>query len=275
VPTQTEVTLAAGAAKRARLNGTPLRAAEQLRSEIGTLVFTPDRLAVVKGGPGVRRSYFDRVLGRVLPARADLPAGYAATLGQRNAALRRVGLGHSSRDALEPWTARIAELGAELVDARRETIASLRFPFAEYADALGLPAASLEYVGEPPTAEMLAARLQRDIERAITGVGPHLHDEAVLSDTRDLRVFGSQGEQRIAVLALLLAEAQLLLDRRGAPPLLLLDDVLSELDAGRRLALAERLVGRGQALITATSASALPLASAQVLEVRPGSVTAA
>ena len=74
-------------------------------------MFTPDRLAVVKGGPAVRRAYFDRMLGRLAPARASLPTDYAAALAQRNAALRRVGGGLSSRDALAPWTEQVATLG--------------------------------------------------------------------------------------------------------------------------------------------------------------------
>src|SRR5207237_4165282 len=122
-PTQTEVLV--GAQKRARLNGANLRSAEQLRTELATLVFTPDRLAVVKGGPAVRRAYFDRALGRLAPARAGLPLEYGAALGQRNAALRRIAAGVSPRDALEPWTRSVVELGAQLVAARREAIARL------------------------------------------------------------------------------------------------------------------------------------------------------
>ena len=87
------VTLRQGQAKEARLNGARLPSAESLRREVATLVFTPDRLAVVKGGPAARRAYFDRVLGRLFPARAGTPQDYAATLAQRNAALRRVHFG--------------------------------------------------------------------------------------------------------------------------------------------------------------------------------------
>src|SRR5438270_687127 len=111
---QFEVSLELGGAKRAKLNGAPLRAAEQLRLEVATLVFTPDRLAVVKGGPAVRRAYFDRVLGRLAPARATLSAEYGAAVAQRNAALRRIAAGFSSRDALAPWPAQVGELGAAL-----------------------------------------------------------------------------------------------------------------------------------------------------------------
>jgi DNA replication and repair protein RecF len=265
-----EVTLRPGDARKARLNGATLRAAEQLRSEVSTLVFTPDRLVVVKGGPAARRAYFDRALGRLFPARAGMPAEYGAAVAQRNAALRRVVIGASSRDAVSPWTERVADLGSALVEARREAIALLAPLFVECAYELGLAGGELRYDADPPTAEALEARLDDDLDRGTTGLGPHLHDIEIRADDRDLRRFGSQGEQRLAVLSLILAEAALLSERGPAPPLLLLDDVLSELDEGRRAALAERLAGPGQTLITATAASALPAEPAQLVEVTPG-----
>lgn len=270
-----ELTVAVGEGKRAKLNGAPLRAAEQLRSEVATLVFTPDRLAVVKGGPAVRRAYFDRALGRLSPVRAQLSTDYAAAVAQRNASLRRVAGGFSSRDALAPWTEQVATLGRQLVEARSEVLATLAPAFAERAGELGLPAARMTYDGEPPSVEVLEARLDRDLERGSTGLGPHLDDVVLTSGTRDLRSFGSQGEQRLTVLALLLAEAELIAVRRGFAPLLLLDDVLSELDPNRRRVLAERVRGVGQTLVTATDASPLPIEPAQLLEVTPGLVNAA
>jgi DNA replication and repair protein RecF len=267
-----EVTLQQ-AGKRAKLNGAPLRSAEQLRGEVSTLVFTPDRLAVVKGGPAARRAYFDRTLGRLQPGRAPLPVEYAAAVGQRNAALRRVQVGASTRAAVAPWTEQVATLGARLVEYRQNALAVLSPVFADRAGELGLPDAALEYVGEPPTVEALEARLDRDLDRGVTGLGPHLDDVAVRSGERDLRSFGSQGEQRLAVLSLLLAEAEVIAERRGTPPLVLLDDVLSELDATRRRTLAERIGRVGQAVVTATGADALPLEPAQLLEVTPGAVS--
>ena len=272
---QLEVTLELGESKRAKVNGAPLRAAEQLRSEVATLVFTPDRLAVVKAGPAVRRAYFDRALGRLAPTRAQLSTEYAAAVAQRNASLRRVSGGYSSRQALAPWTEQVATLGRALVDARNEVIAALAPGFAERAGELGLPAARMTYEGEPPTVESLEARLDRDLERGSTGLGPHRDDIVLTSASRDLRSFGSQGEQRLTVLALLLAEAELIAERRGYAPLLLLDDVLSELDPSRRLVLAERVQEAGQTLVTATQASSLPLEPTQLLEVSPGLVQAA
>ena len=272
VPLELEVVLEAGAGKRAKLNGAALRSAEQLRSETATLVFTPDRLGIVKGAPAVRRAYLDRALGRLSPARAQLPAEYGAVVAQRNAALRRVAAGFSTRAALEPWTEQAAVLGAELVAARREALALLGTPFADRAGELGLDEAELRYDGTVPTAAALAERVDRDLERGATGLGPHLDDVVIASGARELRSFGSQGEQRLAVLALLLAEAEVIADRRGVPPLLLLDDVLSELDPARRRILAARVGQAGQALVTATDAAMLPAEPSQLLEVSPGAV---
>jgi DNA replication and repair protein RecF len=269
-----EVTLQPQAGKRAKLNGAPLRSTEQLRSEVSTLVFTPDRLAVVKGGPAARRAYFDRALGRLLPGRAAVPLEYAAAVGQRNAALRRVAIGVSTREAVAPWTEQVATFGEALVASRRETIGLLAPTFAERAGELGLAAATLAYAGEPPTVAALEARLDRDLERGVTGLGPHLDDVTVLSGGRDLRGYGSQGEQRLAVLSLLLAEAEVIVSRGQTPPLVLLDDVLSELDGVRRRTLAARIGRVGQAVVTATGADALPLEPAQLLEVTPGIVSA-
>jgi DNA replication and repair protein RecF len=273
-PLELQVTLRLNESKRAMLNGSRLSAAEQLRSEVTTLVFTPDRLAVVKGGPAARRAYFDRVVGRVAPPRAGLSAEYGAAVAQRNASLRRVAAGFSSRDALAPWTERVAELGAQLVDARIQAIGELGPRFAERTEELGLATGRLEYAGEPPTHEALEARLERDLERGATGLGPHLDDVTIASGSRELRAFGSQGEQRLAVLSLLLAEYELLAER-GRTPLLLLDDVLSELDERRRRILAERIRSSGQTFVTATSSDALPAAPDQLIEVTPGAARVA
>ena len=266
VPHDVRVTLSTGSAKEAELDGARLPSAEFLRREFPALVFTPDRLTVVKGGPTARRAYFDRVAGRLHPARLAVPQDYAAALAQRNASLKRIQLGFSGRDALAPWTARVAELGAVLNTLRRDTIAELVPGFAERAGELGLAGARLEYEAAAPTVADLEARLETDIARGATGLGPHLDDVLVAAGSRDLRSFGSQGEQRLAVLSLLLAEAELL-DRE---PILLLDDVLSELDPGRRRILAARVAELGQVVITATERSAFPLEPAQVVEVTPG-----
>jgi DNA replication and repair protein RecF len=269
---RTDVVLSHGDPRQVELNGERLVSGDRLRHELAALVFTPDRLAVVKGGPATRRAYLDRTTGRLVPARASVAAEYASALGQRNAGLRRVRAGHSSRDALGPWTRRVVELGASLVDARRATLATLGQLFAETAGELGLERASLEYDGDAPTVDVLEARIGLDLERGTTGAGPHLHDVRILAGDRDLRTFGSQGEQRIAVLSLVLAEARAIHERKGSSPLVLLDDVLSELDGDRRRALAGMIARGSQTLVTATAVSALPVEPSQALTVSPGAV---
>ncbi|MDX6485729.1 MAG: replication and repair protein RecF, partial [Gaiellaceae bacterium] len=193
VPVEIELTLETGAGKRAKLNGAMLRTAEQLRAETATLVFTPDRLGVVKGAPAARRAYFDRALGRLSPGRASLSAEYGGAVAQRNASLRRLAGGYSTRAALAPWTEQVAQLGAELVAARQETLQLLALPFAERAGELGLADAELRYDGVAPTQALLEERLDRDLERGVTGIGPHLDDIVIASGSRELRTFGSQG----------------------------------------------------------------------------------
>ena len=270
----TDIAVVRKEGKRVRLNGTQLATIDQLRNELPTLVFTPDRLVVIKGGPAVRRAYVDRTLTRLLPTRASLPRAYGEALGQRNACLRKIGLGFSSKEALAPWSEQVATLGASLQEARLRSIEMLSPRFAEVGAALGLPDCRLDYAAEPLTVELLEQRLARDLERGTTGAGPHLDEIVALARGRELRSFGSQGEQRTAVLALLLAEAELLTERDTGAPLLLLDDVLSELDMSRREALVERLKGLGQTIITATSDSALPEPADQVVWVSEGSARA-
>ena len=270
---ETEVVIRRGEGKRIRVNGAPLTGADELRGRLSALAFTPDRLAVVKGSPFVRRAYFDRSLGRVFPARAPLPGEYGRALAQRNAALRRARAGVSSPAAAAPWTARVAALGDELDRARAELVALLAPLFGEQAAVLCLDDAVLSYEARGLAVDELERRLPLDLERGTTSAGPHLRDVGVTAGGRDLRSYGSQGEQRAAVLALVLAEAALLADRRGSPPLLLLDDVLSELDESRRRALLASLPPGGQAVATATSRAAVPAGARPpdlVVAVAPG-----
>ena len=175
---------------------------------------------------------------------------------------------------LAPWTEQVAAIGTELAHARAAAIEQLQPHLTERAAVLGLDDVTLRYEPAPVTVVALEARLQRDLDRGWTTLGPHLDDVAILAGDRDLRLFGSQGEQRLAVLSLLLAEAALLFER-GRPALLLLDDVLSELDTTRRRALAGLLEARGQTIVTSTSAEALPAEPAQVVQVTPGTASAA
>jgi DNA replication and repair protein RecF len=269
-----------GEPKRVTVDGAPERSVERLLGRFPVLVFTPDRLRLVQGAPALRRAYFDRALARLWPALAARSAEYARRLAQRNHLLRRVRAGGARPEALEPWDRLLAEAGEDLVAARARLVSRLAAPFAQrLAELGGEPGESpLRYAPNIPAqthmAEALAVRRTRDIERAVTGAGPHLDDVALLEGDRELRLYGSQGEQRRALLALLLAEADLLAEERDEPPLLLLDDVTGELDAQRRSLLLRAVERFDQTIVTTTDRADLGSREAALLSVDAGRVAA-
>jgi DNA replication and repair protein RecF len=252
-----------GEAKRFKIDGAPAERLLDAPHRPLVSVFLPDRLELVKGPPALRRSHLDQLVAALWPARASTRRAYGQALAQRNALLARVRAG-GSRSALAAWDQELARHGIALRDDRAAALELLRPRFAVAAEELGLlGAAELRYRprSRAASAEGLAAelaeRVDADLERGFTTHGPHRDDVALLRDGRELRAYGSQGEQRLALLALLLAERAALEDERGAPPLLLLDDVMSELDAGRRERLVERL-RVGQSVVTTTDLAHVP-----------------
>jgi DNA replication and repair protein RecF len=230
-------------------------------------VFLPDRLELVKGAPALRRAHLDQVVAALWPARAETRREYGRALAQRNALLARVRAGIASRASLPAWDGELARLGVALMADRTAAVAELAELFMARASDLGLDGeVGLRYrarssaTDAPTLAAELAERVESDLERGFTGHGPH-RDELVLErDGRELRAYGSQGQQRLALLALLLAEREAVGAVRGALPLMLLDDVMSELDADRRARLVELLRAGGQSVITTTDIAHVPTA---------------
>ncbi len=242
-------------------------------------VFMPDRLALVKGPPAGRRAHLDRFCAALWPSRAETRRRYSRALAQRNALLGRIRAGAASAASLEAWDAELAGAGVGLIADRAEAAARLAPEFATAAAALGLdldPTLSYRPRSEAGEPEQLVAELgerrDADIARGYSGWGPHLDEVALEAGGRSLRRYGSQGQQRAALLALLFGERRTLLDDGRPAPLMLLDDVTSELDAGRRALLVEHLAaGGGQALITATEPEQLPaVAERHEIAVRDG-----
>ena len=259
-----EVGLAPGEGKRIRVDGAPAERLEPSVARPLVSVFMPERLGLVKGPPGGRRAHLDRLIAALWPARAEARASYARALAQRNALVARVRAGSSPADALDAWDAELARHGVRLIADRSEAVDLVAAPFRRLAAELGLPgAAEARYrprstaTDAEALASELAARRGDDIARGFTVHGPHRDDVDLLHDGRRLRSFGSQGQQRVALLALLLAEREALSARRGAP-LMLLDDVMSELDEQRRERLAGVLREGGQAVVTATEPEHVP-----------------
>jgi DNA replication and repair protein RecF len=264
-PHQLAVGFQAGEPKRIRVDGVPVEALASHPSRPLVSVFLPDRLELIKGAPSLRRAHLDQLVAALWPARAANRRAYSQALAQRNALLGRVRAGAVGREALVTWDHELARHGIALRDDRAQVVAAIADGVAVIAGELGLSGA-VELRYRPRTkasdADALAAefaeRADADLERGFTTHGPHRDDLALLRERRDLRIYGSQGEQRLGLLALLLAERGVLEVERGAPPLMLLDDVMSELDADRRARLVERLRAGGQSVITTTDLAHVP-----------------
>jgi DNA replication and repair protein RecF len=220
---------------------------------------------LVTGAPTLRRAHLDQVVAALRPARAGTRRAYSAALGQRNALVAAIRAGRAGRGSLPAWDAELARHGIALMADRAAVVEELRPRFAGHADGLGLTGeadAAYRPRSKATTADELAAELAErtdsDLERGFTGHGPHRDELVLRREGRELRVYGSRGQQRLGLLALLLAEREALADSRGTPPLMLLDDVMSELDAGRRERLIEVLRGGGQSLITTTDLAHVP-----------------
>ena len=274
-----EVGFEPGEAKRLRVDGA---AVNSLSFDARPLVsvFMPERLELVKGAPAARRAHLDQVVAALWPARAGARAAYSRALAQRNALLGRIRAGAATPSALDAWDAELAREGIALMEHRAEAVDGLQEPFGRLAGQLGLPGpAEVRYRPRSAAADAkgLAAELGErrgaDLDRGFTAHGPHRDELGLRLDGVTLRAYGSQGQQRTALLALLFAERELLSARRGRPPLMLLDDVMSELDAERRELLAELLRSGGQAIVTATEADHVPgVAEDELIRVGAGAL---
>ena len=250
--------------RRHLLDGGPADPATLARNRPPVAVFAPDRLSLVKGPPAERRAHLDGFAAARWPARGELRKRYGQALAQRNALVSRLAAGYGSPADLDVWDAGLAAAAAPLVAARDEAVAELSGPFADAAAELGLEGgAALEYAPRAAgSAEEiragLAQRREQDLRMGRSSWGPHLDELKLSIGDRSLRRYGSQGQQRAGLLALLFAEREVLLAARRVTPLLLLDDVMSELDPGRRERLVARLGSGGQTLITAADEESLP-----------------
>src|SRR3954452_19649513 len=255
-----------GEAKRLQVDGATVDRLTDAAARPLFSVFLPDRLELVLGAPALRRAHLDQVIAALWPARVGTRRGYTAALGQRNALLAAIRAGRAGRSSLPAWDLELARHGVALAADRAAAVACLADPFGTHAEGLGLEGgAELTYRprSRAETPEALAAELAErtdsDLERGFTGHGPH-RDELVLKRAGpELRTYGSRGQQRLGLLALLLAERGVLAAERGAAPLMLLDDVTSELDSLRRERLVEALrEGGGQSVIATTDLGHVP-----------------
>jgi DNA replication and repair protein RecF len=261
------IAAASGARKRVRVNGVPRRAAA-LSEKLRVVLFAPEDMLLVVGSPSLRRSVVDQLASSLFPAYAAELATYSRALQQRNGLLRAIRDETASREELRYWDRPFLDAGGSVVATRHELLRRIKEPLAAaHAEIAPEEAAGgalgLEYVTNAPAgpdetprdalARRLAETAEKELWNGTTLVGPHRDDVGFTMSGRDLAAFASRGQQRTAILALKLAELDLVAASDGRAPLLLLDDVFSELDPARRAHLVRRIAELPQAFVTTTT----------------------
>ena len=251
---------APGQKKRLSVDGAPAPSLANYAAGgagIRSVTFFPDDIRIVKGAPADRREFLDGLLSTLRPTYARAATEYAKAIQQRNQLLRRIRDGLSSERTLSTWDRKIVDLGETVLQGRAAAIGPLGSYFEGALRALyGPQKAAIRYSYSAPLdgyAEALREAQRADIERGTTSVGPHRDDFEVLLDGVSLTTYGSQGQQRLATLALKFAAREHLRVETGEDPILLFDDVMSELDERRREYLAEYFLESTQAVITTTN----------------------
>jgi DNA replication and repair protein RecF len=254
------------------------RRAFDLPGNFRVTLFWPDDLGLIKAGPEQRRRFLNQLLVQVEPGYARALSGLRRILEQRNSLLKRIAAGDEATGVLEVWNAELVRVGSEVASARAKAVRELAPEAARcHSEIGGGERLEIDYLGPPDDlAAAVDNSLPEDLRRGSTSVGPHRDDLRVLLDGHDARGYASQGQQRTAVVSLKLAEAELIAQRTGERPVLLLDDVLSELDLERRAALLRHVGNAGQVVITSVDVGPFPpalIAGASVWSVESGQVT--
>jgi DNA replication and repair protein RecF len=262
---------------------------------LAVVVFSPEDLSLTKGGPEERRRFLDQASARVRPLAAADKQEFDRVLKQRNGMLKASQINPRALRTLDVWDEQFVKASSSLVLNRlnllRLVSVAARRRYVEVAGAGDPPEFNYEPTWCEPDdllfddalheeislgsireklSEAIAAAHTRDLDRGITTTGPHRDDLAIEISGADARYFASQGEQRSLALALRLAERDLIIEVRNKQPVLLLDDVFSELDDSRRAQLAELVASGGQTIATATSVVGLPMQAGRTIRVEQG-----
>jgi len=257
------------ARKTVKVGGRVLQRSGELMGHLNGVLFAPEDLRIVKDGPAERRRFVDMELSQIRPGYYYALQNYNRALNQRNHLLREIARNPSLRDTLDEWDAQLARFGADIMERRRNFISLISRSAQESHREISGGAEELRvvYQASIDTQEdgsalrntiVRALRMSRenDIRRGTTTIGAHRDDLALVLSGMDVRSYGSQGQQRTAALSLKLAELDIMHRESGEWPVLLLDDVMSELDPGRRRHLLKRFEGV-QTIVTCTDMSDL------------------
>ena len=277
-PRSVELLLESNERKRIQVSGVPIRRMSELMGHVQCVLFAPEDLQLIKGGPSLRRRYLDTALCQMSPAYFSALTRYNAALSQRNAMLKK---GIEEAAIYEAYEQTMAQAGAEVLWHRQQFCREIQ-PlaaqlYADIAEGEQMQACYRSQVAEGERAEieaelssLLANARETDRRRYMTSVGPHRDDVEVSIADKPARSYASQGQQRTAVLALKLAEVERMRARTGHRPVLMLDDVLSELDLKRQQALTEQV--EGQVLLTTATKPPKHLKASCVYRVFQGEI---
>lgn len=256
VPCRIDVHLKKGRAKGVAVNGIPIRKVTELFGLINVIFFSPEDLSIIKNSPAERRRFIDLELCQLDKIYTYNLVNYNKVVNQRSKLLKDIEFDHSLLDTLDIWDEQLVRFGVPVIEKRKRFIAELSDLMKEIHASLtdGREEIRLEYDPNTQAEDMkkrIAADRVRELKSKMSLVGPHRDDITFFINDIDVRHFGSQGQQRTAALSLKLAEIELVKQRVGDTPVLLLDDVLSELDAGRQTRLLQSIQGI-QTMITCT-----------------------
>ena len=277
--------------RQVKINGISQETPRKLMGEFKAVVFSPQSLALIQGGPAEKRKFLDIAISLVRPNYAVFISRYLKIMSHRNALLRQMTRGNYkyNEKALEPWDYELAKTGARILNYRYEYLEKLSGPVKDVYEGIsaGKEQISIEYSpsfkspkkGEEAVREaMLEALLKSrdsDLRRQATGVGPHKDDLLIKINDLCARTYGSQGQQRSCALALKLGEAAVIKKETDEKPIALLDDVMSELDAGRQKYFLDFLEG-WQVFITCCDPSILDRSqTGKVFEMKAGKLSPA
>lgn len=254
-------------AKQLKINGIASKKEKIRARPVVTVIFTPDHLKIVKEMPENRRAYLDEILEKVKPDYAYWRQHYSKILKQRNILLKKVFVGKMKSDVIDYWDKQLVGAGTRITIARRDIINKLEERADQAYKQITESDNSFSLLYENQLLQeglrdsdlenryllLLGEKRKAEIERGQTLVGPHRDDMGIFAAGVDLRTFGSQGEQRSASLALKMAELSIITELTKDYPILLLDDVMSELDRSRREALLKNIKDEIQVIITSTN----------------------
>lgn len=257
--------------KSVKVNGINLERLSELIGMTNMVIFTPEHLNLIREGPSVRRSFIDVFISQIKPRYFSCLMSYYKVLKQRNNMLKNPKMHKTS----EIWDEKLAFYGIEICKYRKEALSIMDEYIKKYSD--DEESFSIEYLpsvkGDPTDKDNFLKRLSesmgRDIEKGITMTGPHRDDFDVLINGRSLKKYGSQGQTRSGVLKIKLCECEIIKSITGEEPVLLLDDVLSELDENRRKYFSKNISGR-QVIITCTDRSFAENSKGSYFEVKNG-----